>query len=121
VAVPLPRQGDLWEVQLVGKNRPGDREKPHHIRLVAIVTTDLYNEYGLAYLVAPVLPWSDKRGNLPTNLVLDASDAGTLEKSIVFTTQMRPIAPWRLVRLAGKLPPAKLDALRETLRVTFDI
>jgi mRNA-degrading endonuclease toxin of MazEF toxin-antitoxin module len=117
----LPRQGEVWQVQLVGKNRPADRDNPHHLRPVVVVTTDLYNEYGLAFLVAPVLPWSRKREELPTNLVLEDGDAGLTERSVVFTTQIRTIAPWRLVRRIGSLPSALLEDLKQTLRITFDL
>jgi mRNA-degrading endonuclease toxin of MazEF toxin-antitoxin module len=116
-----PRQGEVWQVQLVGKNRPEDRNNPHHLRPVVIVTTDLYNEYDLAYLVAPILPWSQKRAELPTNLVLEPGVGGVSDRSVIFTTQIRTIATWRLVSKSGSLSGIDIDALKDTLRVTFDL
>ncbi len=116
-----PRQGDVWQAQILGKNRPQDRDNPHHIRLVVVVSTDLYNEYELAYLVAPVLPWTDDRGLLPTNLTVQPGDGGIAGKAVVFTTQIRTIAPWRVVTKVGVLQPSTVQALKDTLRITFDL
>jgi len=116
----FPRQGEVWLAQLVGKNRRGDRDNPHHIRRAVIVSTDLYNEYELAFLVAPVLA-STPRRDVPTSLVLEPGDGGVEERSVVVCTQIRAVAPWRMIRKLGELSPAAMQSLRQTLRIAFDL
>ncbi len=115
------RQGEVWLAQLAGKNNPRDRANPHHVRPIVVVTTDLYNEFGRAFLVAPVLSCTPMRERLPTNLILEVGDGGVTQRSVIFNTQMRAVAPWRMLRKTGMLSPAILHALKETLRITFDL
>ena len=86
-----------------------------------IVSTDLYNEHGLAFLVAPILPWTRPREELPTNIVLQDGEGGVPEQSVIFCTQIRTIAPWRLVRRVGELSIDRLRDLKYALRITFDL
>lgn len=115
------RQGEVWLAQLVGKNTHRDRDNEHHIRLTVVVSTDLYNELGLAFLVAPILKSTRGREELPTNLALDAGEGGVAQPSAVICMQMRTVAPWRMIRRIGALSPTSLRALKDTLRITFDL
>jgi mRNA-degrading endonuclease toxin of MazEF toxin-antitoxin module len=105
----------------VGKNNARDRENPHHIRRVIIVSTDLYNTRNLGYIVVPVLRWRPGREAPPTNSLLEIGEGGVSEPSVVWCTQIRAVAPWRMKLRLGVLSLRSVTELKDALRITFDL
>ncbi len=93
------------------------------IRPCVIVTNDVYNERVPVIQVVPVTAWSVKKARIITNIEIHPSkDNGLSKKSIADCLQTRPIDHrHRLVKIRGKVSPAKLEEIAQALRIVFGL
>ncbi len=93
------------------------------IRPCVIVTNDVYNARVPIIQVVPVTEWSGKKAGIVTNVEIHPSkNNGLLKKSVADCLQTRPIDhSQRLVKIRGKLSPAKILEVDQALRVVFEL
>ena len=93
------------------------------IRPCVIVTNDVYNERVPVIQVVPVTEWSAKKARIKTNVEIHPSrDNGLSKTSIADCLQTRPIDHrHRLVKVRGKLSPAKVQEIDHALRIVFEL
>ena len=88
-----------------------------------IVTNDIYNEKVPVIQVVPITEWSAKKAQIKTNVEIHPSqDNGLSKKSVADCLQTRPIDHrYRLVKIRGKLSPAKIQEINQALRIVFEL
>jgi mRNA interferase MazF len=93
------------------------------IRPCVIVTNDVYNEKVPVIQVIPVTAWSVKKSRIATNVEIHPSKGNGLSKrSVADCLQTRPIdRRHRLVGIRGKLSPAKLKEIDQSLKIVFEL
>lgn len=93
------------------------------IRQCIIVTNDVYNEKVPVIQVVPVTGWNSKKARIKTNVEIAPSKSnGLTKKSIADCLQTRPIDHrQRLVKIRGKLSPAVMLEIDQSLRIVFEL
>ena len=93
------------------------------IRPCIIVTNDVYNERVPVIQVVPITGWSAKKAKIATNVEINPTQSnGLSKKSIADCLQTRPIDHrHRLVRIRGKLSPADIKKIDQSLKIVFEL
>lgn len=93
------------------------------VRPCIIVTNDVYNEKVPVIQVVPVTGWNARKARINTNIEITPSTSnGLTKKSIADCLQTRPIDHrLRLVRIRGKLSPAVMLEIDQSLRIVFEL
>jgi mRNA interferase MazF len=93
------------------------------IRPCVVVTNDVYNERVPVIQVIPITAWSVKKSRITTNVEIYPSKSNGLSKrSVADCLQSRPIdRRYRLVGIRGKLSPAKLKEIDQSLKIVFQL
>lgn len=93
------------------------------IRPCVIVTNDVYNERVAVIQVVPITEWSSKKARIKTNVEIHPSkENGLSKKCIADCLQTRPIDHHhRLVKVRGKLFPAKMHEVDYSLKIVFEL
>ena len=93
------------------------------IRPCVVVTNDVYNERVPVIQVIPITAWSVKKARITTNVEIYPSRSNGLSKrSVADCLQSRPIdRRYRLVGIRGKLSPAKLKEIDQSLKIVFEL
>lgn len=91
------------------------------IRPCIVVSNDIYNQKLSVIQVVPITQWSEKKGRIITNVLLNPSTENGLEKkSIADCLQTRPIDyPERYVCRRGQLNEQLLREIDEALKIIF--
>lgn len=92
-------------------------------RPCVIVTNDVYNQRVPVIQVVPITEWSDKKGQIITNVVIEPNSTnGLSKKSVADCLQTRPIDHrHRLVKIRGKLDDATMQRIDQALKMIFDL
>lgn len=93
------------------------------IRPCVIVTNDVYNERVPVIQVVPITAWNGKKARITTNVEMPPSKSnGLSKKSIADCLQTRPVDHRRrLVKMRGRLSPAKMEEIDQALRIVFSL
>ena len=93
------------------------------VRPCVIVTNDVYNSRVPVIQVVPVTEWSSKKAGIITNVeIYPSKNNGLSKKSIADCLQTRPIDhSQRLVKIRGKLSPAKILEVDQALKIIFEL
>jgi mRNA interferase MazF len=93
------------------------------IRPCVIVTNNVYNERVPVIQVVPITGWSEKKGRVKTNIVIEPDQGnGLTKKSIADCLQTRPIDHrFRLVKIRGELTSEEMNRIDEALKVVFGL
>ena len=91
--------------------------------LCVIVTNDVYNERVPVIQVVPITGWSEKKGRIKTNIVIEPTQKNSLTKrSIADCLQTRPVDHrFRLVKIRGELTVEEMTRIDEALRIVFEL
>ncbi len=93
------------------------------IRPCVVVTNDVYNQHVPVIQVVPLTSWSEKKAQIRTNIVVEATQGtGLTKKSVADCLQTRPIDyQIRMVKQRGKIPDVVLRQIDLALRLVFDL
>lgn len=93
------------------------------IRPCVIVTNNRYNQKVPIIQVVPITEWSDKKGQIITNVTIEpSSENGLSKKSVADCLQTRPIDyRKRLVEIKGVLDNLTLKQIDSALKIIFDL
>ena len=93
------------------------------VRPCIIVTNDVYNERVPVIQVVPVTRWNARKARIKTNIEIAPSKTnGLTKKSIADCLQTRPVDHrLRLVKIRGKLSPAVMLEIDQSLRIVFEL
>ena len=102
---------------------PAHGSETGKVRPCVIVTNDVYNEKVPVIQVVPITEWSAKKAQIKTNVEIHPSqDNGLSKKSVADCLQTRPIDHrHRMVKIRGKLSPAKIQEINQALRIVFEL
>ncbi|MBX3057676.1 MAG: type II toxin-antitoxin system PemK/MazF family toxin [Anaerolineae bacterium] len=91
------------------------------IRPCVIVTNNTYNERVPVIQVAPLTEWSEKKGRIVTNVVIEPTATnGLSKKSVADCLQTRPIDHrFRMVKIRGALTPQEMSQIDHALLRVF--
>ena len=112
-----PRRGMIVDLKL----EPVKGSETGRVRPCVIVTNDTYNERVPVVQVTPITAWSERKGQIVTNVVIEPSRKNGLKKrSVADCLQTRPVdLAKRFVRARGRLEPDELSAVDAALRTVF--
>ncbi|MFZ1731554.1 MAG: type II toxin-antitoxin system PemK/MazF family toxin [Bacteroidota bacterium] len=93
------------------------------IRPCVIVTNDIYNARLPVVQVVPVTEWTERKGAIVTNVVIDPTEEnGLSKKSVADCLQTRPIDHrLRLIRVRGSLEPETVEKIDRALKAVFGL
>ncbi len=89
-------------------------------RPVLIVQNDRGNRYSPTVIIVP-LTSSEKKGRLPTHVLLSAGEGGLEKPSVILCEQVRTLEKTRLTRYMGSLTAEKLKEVEAALSVSLDM
>lgn len=91
------------------------------IRPCVVVTNDTYNARVPVIQVTPITEWSEKKGQIITNVeVLPSRKNGLTKRSVADCLQTRPVDhARRLVRIRGELTLDEMRAINQALSIVF--
>lgn len=113
------QRGMVIDIQLdpvrgseMGKTRP-----------CVVVTNDLYNQRVPVIQVTPITGWTEKKGRIVTNVVLEPSPTnGLTKRSVADCLQTRPVDyRQRLVRVRGQLTDQEMQQIDSALAFVFGL
>jgi mRNA interferase MazF len=113
------QRGDVITVNL----NPTKGSETGKIRPCVVVTNNVYNQRVPVIQVVPITEWTDKKGKILTNIVIDPNAAnGLTKKSIADCLQTRPIDyRKRLVDVKGRLTTEEMQKINTALMIIFDL
>src|SRR5690606_21539050 len=117
--IPTLNRGDGITVNL----EPSKGSETGKIRPCVVVTNNMYNQRVPVIQVVPITEWSEKKGRIITNVVIEPDDInGLTKKSVADCLQTRPIDyHQRLVAVKGKLSIEHLQKIDAALKIVFDL
>ncbi len=112
-----PRRGIIADFNL----NPTKGSETGKIRPCIIVSNDIYNQKLSVIQVVPITQWTEKKGRIITNVLLNPTkENGLSKKSIADCLQTRPIDyPERYVSQRGRLSEQLLLEIDEALKIIF--
>lgn len=111
-----PKQFEIWIADL----NPTIGSEPGKVRPVVIIQTDLLNKHHPSTLICPVTTNVQKEIEI-LRIHLKKGSCGLEYSCDVMIDQVRAIDNKRLVRKVGNLPAELLNAIRDNLRIIFDL
>jgi mRNA interferase MazF len=111
---PVPRRGEVWRVSL----DPTVGHEVKKTRPAIVVTNDLYNAHNWVVLVVPL---SSSNTAQYDQVLIRAPDGGLTNDSVTLPDQLRAVDRARLVARLGKLEPASLQRVDDSLRIVLDL
>lgn len=113
------KRGDIITVNL----NPTKGSETGKIRPCVVVTNNVYNQRVPVIQVVPITEWSEKKGKIVTNVVIEPdTNNGLAKKSVADCLQTRPIDyRQRLVAVKGKLSGEHLQKIDTALKIIFDL
>ena len=112
--LPIVYRGELYYADLspvVGSEQGG-------LRPVVIIQNDIGNRHAPTVIVAPITSRLTKKP-LPTHIPF--SGCGLSKDSVMLMEQIRTIDKSRLRSKMGNLPPEKLEAVDEAIKVSLGL
>ena len=112
-----PRRGIIADFNL----DPTKGSETGKIRPCIVVSNDIYNQKLSVIQVVPITQWTEKKGRIITNVLLNPTkENGLSKKSIADCLQTRPIDyPERYVSQRGRLNEQLLLEIDEALKIIF--
>lgn len=112
-----PRRGIIADFDL----NPTKGSETSKIRPCIVVSNDIYNQKLSVIQVVPITQWTEKKGRIITNVLLNPTkENGLSKKSIADCLQTRPIDyPQRYVSQRGRLSEQLLLEIDEALKIIF--
>ena len=112
-----PRRGIIADFNL----NPTKGSETGKIRPCIVVSNDIYNQKLSVIQVVPITQWTEKKGRIITNVLLNPTkENGLSKKSIADCLQTRPIDyPERYVSQRGRLSEQLLLEIDEALKIIF--
>jgi mRNA interferase MazF len=91
------------------------------LRPVVLVSRDAINQHSAVVLVCPLVEATSVSQLYPSDVAVDAPEAGLTTDSVVLTGQLRAVARTQLVRNLGELSSEVMRQVDKALRITLDI
>ena len=110
------KRGDIYYADLspvVGSEQGG-------VRPVLIVQNDVGNKFSPTVIAAAITSQKYKT-NLPTHILVHATDCGLAKDSIVLLEQVRTLDKRRLRERMGNLAPDDMNRINRALSVSFGL
>ena len=113
------QRGDIITVNL----DPTKGSETGKIRPCVVVTNNVYNQRVPVIQVVPITGWTEKKGRIVTNVVIEPdTENGLTKKSMADCLQTRPIDyRQRLVAVKGRLSVEQLQKIDTALKIIFDL
>ncbi len=113
---PEPSRGDIWLADL----NPIRGHEQAGTRPVLVVSTDMFN-HGPAGLVF-VLPLTRTDRHIPAHIPIKPPEGGVKNRSLILCDALRSISKDRLTGSPwGRIAPATMQRVEETLRILLDL
>ncbi len=114
-----PQRGDIITVNL----NPTKGSETGKIRPCVVVTNNVYNQRVPVVQVVPITGWTEKKGRIVTNVVIEPNAAnGLTKRSVADCLQTRPIDyRQRLVDVKGRLSAEQMQKIDTSLKIIFDL
>ena|SRR5947207_2460237 len=109
-----PRRGDVWMVDL----DPGIGHEIRKTRPCVVVTNDLYNANNWVVLVVPLTSQATARYD---QVLMMPPEGGRTTASVTLPDQLTAIDRGRMRRKLGRLTPAKILGIDESLKIVLDL
>jgi mRNA interferase MazF len=93
--------------------------EPEFRRPVLIIQSDRFNRSQIGTVIAAAVTHNLRLRIAPGNVHLPRRTGGLDHESVVNVSQLATLDRRRLCRLMGQLPPAKLSALKDGLRLAL--
>ena len=112
-----PKRGDIVDFDL----NPTRGSETRKIRPCVVVSNDLFSPKLTIIQVVPITNWTEKKGQIITNVVLEiTTENGLNKKSVADCLQTRPVDYVnRFIDKRGKISRQKLIAIEEALKIIF--
>jgi len=93
------------------------------VRPAVVVTNDIYNRQVPVVQVVPMTQWTEKKAEILTNVVVEASAAnGLAKRSVADCLQTRPVdRRFRIRRVRGEMDGGVLVQIEAALRIVFQL
>ena len=114
-ASPAPARGDVWLVDFDptrGHEQAGKRP-------ALILSTDALNRSAAGLVI--VLPLTSKAKHIRSHVRVDPPEAGLKSPSYIKCEDVRSVSTSRLARRWGRVSPATLRAVEQTVRILLDL
>lgn len=111
---PIVSRGEIYYADLspvVGSEQGG-------IRPVIVLQNDIGNKYSPTTIVSPITSRISKKF-LPTHILLNECEG--LKNSVVLLEQIRTIDKSRLKQKISQLPPEKVEALNNAIKISLGL
>jgi len=108
-------RGEVWWASL---DEPRGSEPGYH-RPVVIVSSNDFNRSRMSTVMVAIITSNLRLGEAPGNFLLSGKESGLPKESVVNVSQIMTLDKLFLSDKTGKLPPEKLMALNEGLRLSL--
>lgn len=110
------RRGDIYLANL----NPFRGSEQGGKRPVLVLQNNTGNFYGPTLIVAPMTTRTEKRRNLPVHYLIEEAK-GLTEPSMVLLEQIKTIDKSRILRYIGKISPAQMRGVEDTILVSLGL
>ncbi len=111
------KRGEIYDAAL----DPTSGSEQAGFRPVIIVSRDAINAASGVVVVVPCTTYREGRNIYPSQVLVEASQGGLRETSLVLGEQVRAISKRRLKRRRGSLTAEAMSNLDRALRITLDL
>jgi mRNA interferase MazF len=111
------KRGEIWWANLPAPGGSG----PGYRRPVVVVQSDAFNRSSIRTVIAAAITSNMQLARAPGNVALTRQQSGLAKKSVVNVSQLITLYKAYLSKRIGKLPPKKLAALDDGLRLVLSV
>ena len=111
------KRGDVYNARL----DPTEGSEQGGVRPVIIVSRDAINERSPVVIVVPCTTYQSRRRVYPTQVLIQAPEAGFTVDSVAMADQVRVLAKTRFLSLRGKLSQEIIAQLDRALLIALDL
>jgi mRNA interferase MazF len=114
------RQGEIYWIDFGPVYGSGHGSEPAERHPCVVVQSDVFNRSLIATTVVCLITSNLGRAQAPGNVALHKGAANLPKASVVNVSQVLTVAKTELLERLGKLPPERVDAIRDGLQLLFD-
>jgi mRNA interferase MazF len=105
----------------VGEDALLQAEGSRILRPVVLVSRDAINDHSAVVLVCPLVDATSVHVPYPSDVAVQAPEAGLTADSLVMTGQLHAVARTQLVRQLGAMSAEVMREIDRALRITLDL
>jgi mRNA interferase MazF len=111
------KRGEVYDARL----EPVEGSEQRGTRPVIIVSRDAINTHSPVILAIPCTTYQSGQRVYPTQVLIQAPDAGLTNNSIAMADRVRVLSKTRLLRLRGMLSYEVMLSLNQALLIALDL